>query len=571
VASIARSHNGATPLPTPTASPVHASTSAITPRAVIYCRVSSDIQEDNYSLPTQEAGCRRYCEQHGYQIVAVFSDVHTGAQYRTRPGLSQLRELVRQRAVDVVVAYAVDRLSRNQAHIYILIEEFAEYGARLELVTEAFEDSAVGRFILAARSFAAEVEREKIIERTTRGTYARVRSGKPKPAARPPFGYRWRDEAKTAFAIDPDEAPVVRRIFAELANGASLRKVTMALNADGVPTPYRRARWDAKTINLIARNPAYRGEYYGLRTRSVRVAGRRKVHQLNPSDWVALPDVAPPIVAEDLWQLVQHRLDRNKQDSPRNLKYAPHALLRGGFARCGTCGRVMVVRTARSGVPRYACGGEPDHRCPAPATTTVKRLDSIVRTWIADVLSRPDVLVAAAEMMEQDPEQQQLEAEIEALERRAEELRRRRQNYLDAVGETTDPTVRQDLLDRAGDIGRQLNQVDDELARVRSARAGREYRRAALLAFAGQAAELARRFASLPLVLQRDALHTMGLAVRVYQAGRHGRRSPVEIELFAPVCVDDCTLAFQGNLHKVPLEDYVLIRQALQEAVAARA
>ncbi len=563
--SIARPQNGTTPVPTLASAP-----SAATPRAAIYLRVSDDSQEDNYSLPTQEAACRRYCEQHGYQIVAVFSDVHTGAQYRTRPGLSQLRDLVRQRAADVVVCYAVDRLSRNQAHVYILIEEFAEGGARLELVTERFEDSAVGRFILAARSFAAEVEREKIIERTTRGTHARVRSGKPKGAARPPFGYRWADAAKTAFAIDPEEAPVVRRIFAELAQGASLRKVAQILTADGIPTPYRRARWDAKTINLIARNPTYYGVYYGLRTRTMRVAGRKKVRPLDPTEWVALPDVAPPIVTEDVWRLVQHRLDRNKQDSPRNLKYAPHALLRGGFARCGTCGRVMVVRTARSGVPRYACNAEDGHRCPAPATTTVKRLDSLVQTWIAEVLSRPEVLVAAAEMMEQDPEHERLETEIASLTRRVEELRRRRQNYLDAVGQTTDPTVRKDLLDRAGEISHQLKQVEEELTRVQSARVGREHRRAALLAFAGRAAELARRFASLPLALQRDALHAMGLAVRVHPSGRHGRRSPVEIELFAPVCVEDWTLAFQGNLHKIPPEDYELIRQALVEAAAAR-
>jgi DNA invertase Pin-like site-specific DNA recombinase len=42
-------------------------------------------------------------------------------------------------------------------------------GARLEFVTETFEDTAIGRFILAARAFTAEVEREKIAERTMRG------------------------------------------------------------------------------------------------------------------------------------------------------------------------------------------------------------------------------------------------------------------------------------------------------------------------------------------------------------------------------------------------------------------
>ena len=48
-------------------------------RTVIYTRVSSQGQEDNASLATQEARCRTYVDEHGYQLVGVFSDVYTGA------------------------------------------------------------------------------------------------------------------------------------------------------------------------------------------------------------------------------------------------------------------------------------------------------------------------------------------------------------------------------------------------------------------------------------------------------------------------------------------------------------
>ena len=65
----------------------------------------------------------------------------------------------------MVVAYAVDRLSRNQNHIGVLFDEVEQAGARLEFVTEKFEDTAIRRFILAARPFIGEVEREKIAER----------------------------------------------------------------------------------------------------------------------------------------------------------------------------------------------------------------------------------------------------------------------------------------------------------------------------------------------------------------------------------------------------------------------
>ena len=76
------------------------------------------------------------------------------------------------------MTYAVDRLSRNQNHIGVLFDEVERAGARLEIITEKFEDTAMGRFILAARAFLAEVEREKISERTMRGKAERARSGK---------------------------------------------------------------------------------------------------------------------------------------------------------------------------------------------------------------------------------------------------------------------------------------------------------------------------------------------------------------------------------------------------------
>ena len=89
-----------------------------------------------------------------------------------------------------MVAYAVDRLSRNQNHIGVLFDEIEQAGARLEFVTERFEDTAVGRFILAARAFVGEVEREKIGERTTRGKLERARSGRiPQAFGRGCYGY----------------------------------------------------------------------------------------------------------------------------------------------------------------------------------------------------------------------------------------------------------------------------------------------------------------------------------------------------------------------------------------------
>lgn len=512
------------------------------PRAAIYTRVSTEKQESNYSLATQEEACRQYCAERGYEVVATFTDVYSGGVYRERPQLTRLRELVRAGGVDVVVAYCVDRLSRNQAHLYILFEEFTDHGCRVEFVTERFEDNAMGRAVLALKALAAEAEREQHIERVVRGIRARIRSGKPKVGARPPYGYRYSAD-KSRFEPEPNEALVVKRIFTLLANGASLHGVAVELERLGIPSPSGRARWSSQMIRNIARNPTYIGQYYALRTQTVRENGKVQVVEKDASEWVLLPDVAPPLIDEETWRIVQVRLDRNKEDARRNLKSVPDALLRGGFVRCGTCGSAMVIHTNKKGYARYRCSREVDGRCPAPATTAVRRLDELVRERLVEILAQPQVLLQAAEDMDREPMQLELAAEAERIQRMIAELQRRRRNYLEAVGETDDPFVRRDLLERAESLAEQMAELEREAQRIASARQNLHRRREALLAFADNAAALAQRFRSLPLALQRDALRALGVTVRVYPPGVKGKRAPVEIELQVPVngevCVND--------------------------------
>src|SRR5262245_31873814 len=111
-------------------------------RAAIYVRVSTDRQEEEgTSLDTQEAACRAYATEHGYAIIAVYREVWAGAEYRERPQLTALREAARAGAVDIIVIYAIDRLSRNQTHFAVLWDDFQHVGVRLECVTEDIEDS----------------------------------------------------------------------------------------------------------------------------------------------------------------------------------------------------------------------------------------------------------------------------------------------------------------------------------------------------------------------------------------------------------------------------------------------
>jgi len=147
-------------------------------RTIVYSRVSTDAQErDGTSLDTQERASQEYVETNGWTLVGSIRDTTSGTSL-DRPGIERLRFLLRQESVDMIVTYAVDRLSRNQNHIGVLFDEVEQAGAKLQFVTEKFEDTAIGRFILAARAFIGEVEREKIAERTMRGKGERAKAGK---------------------------------------------------------------------------------------------------------------------------------------------------------------------------------------------------------------------------------------------------------------------------------------------------------------------------------------------------------------------------------------------------------
>ncbi len=412
--------------------------------AIIYTRVSSTQQEvDGTSLDTQLARCEAYCAEHEYQVIARFSDTQSGAQYRERPGLSSLRDHVRAGDVDIVVCFAIDRLSRNQAHLYILAEEFESKQCQLEFVTEDFEDSAVGRFIRSARAFAAEVEHEKIKERTTRGKIERIRSGKLLPTGRPLYGYQWRDENRGQLDVNPATSLVVVRIFSDYAAGATIRKIAASLTSEDVPPPVPTAnRWHFSTIRNILLNPSYKGEAYGWGFRRASPGGSQT---FDPARGIALPaGTIPAIIDPEIWQHAQERLALNKQRAIRNAKNPESALLRGGFAKCGYCGWSMSARPRSNGKYEYVCGQSrlAGTDCPKPTISALK-IDHAAWAQVRRIILHPDIIESELERMTtEDPTR----GDRARAEKRLIDIERQRSNLTRGIAMIDDRDVASNLL-----------------------------------------------------------------------------------------------------------------------------
>src|ERR1700694_1756803 len=156
----------------------------------IYCRVSTDPQEDNTSLDEQEAAGRAYCEEHGYIVGMVHRETFSGYQYRERKKLTLMRERYRDGKIQGAVIRTLDRLSRSQTHVAILMEEMEHYGITLHSVKEVIDDTPMGKFARMVLAFVAEMEREKIMDRTSTGRISKAEAGKV-PVGNVPYGRRW--------------------------------------------------------------------------------------------------------------------------------------------------------------------------------------------------------------------------------------------------------------------------------------------------------------------------------------------------------------------------------------------
>ncbi|MDD4858822.1 MAG: recombinase family protein [Dehalococcoidales bacterium] len=319
-------------------------------KAAIYCRVSTDDQEkEGTSLQTQREACLAYCQQKGYQVVRQFSETYSGLTLE-RPELIKLRNLIRDSDIDLVVVYCLDRLSRNATHGVILRDDLDKHHVALESVTEDIDKSPLGEAITYLRGTFAQIEAEKIRERTMRGKLARLKEGKlPHGTGKGIYGYDWNKQTGHR-TINELESKVVQKVFTMMLQGSSFYKVALELNKAGIKSKSG-SLWHPLTIKRIVTNESYTGKTYSGKTKRV---GKTKVVSTPQENWILLADVTPQIIPEEMFKQTQEAILNIKQSRPikKNAAY-----LFTGFIRCSKCGSPIGGTMLNGKYRYYQCRG----------------------------------------------------------------------------------------------------------------------------------------------------------------------------------------------------------------------
>jgi len=401
-------------------------------RCAIYSRVSTDAQErDGTSLDTQERACVQLAEANGWTVVSTIRDAASGFTLE-RPGMTEVRSLAARGLVDVVLSYALDRLSRKQTHVGILVEEMEDQNVSLDFVTEKFEDTATGQLLRSVKAFAAEFEREKIAERTMRGKAERARSGRlPQATGRGMFGYIY-DPTCGKRRIVPQQAIIVRRLFEEFASGASILGLASALNEESVRTMHDKS-WSPATIFDMLRNPGYAGHTTYRRLKATRtkdlLTGKKKRRlSIRPSDeWIEVPNATPAIIPEAIFDAVQKRLD-----DPERLRHGRRISVYGlaGRIKCKQCGSAMVGQTLQGQYRYYRCrrafAGPKHDRCNSLYVRADKLEDHLLK-GIRDIFSQPNVILGGLRLLNEEGKSS---SDEDSIRQRLESVERQRTRLL---------------------------------------------------------------------------------------------------------------------------------------------
>src|SRR5438067_10736995 len=207
------------------------------PVAVVYARYSSDLQRAA-SIEDQIRICRERIEREGWEYFCAYTDRRLSGASALRPAYQALLEDARLGRFEIVVAEALDWLSRDQEDVAGLLKRLRFAGVRLFTLSEG----EIGELHVGLKGTMNALFLRDLAQKVHRGLEGRVREGRSGGGLC--FGYdlvREHDArgelVRGGRKINDAEAGIVRRIFAESAAGKSPRRIAIDLNRGHIPGP----------------------------------------------------------------------------------------------------------------------------------------------------------------------------------------------------------------------------------------------------------------------------------------------------------------------------------------------
>ncbi len=376
-------------------------------RAVAYCRFSSENQSAA-SIPDQIRLCRDFVDRQEWTYLDAYTDRAMSGASALGPGYQQLIADARSKRFEVVVAEALDRLSRDQADVANLYKLLNFLGIKLVTVAEG----EISELHVGLRGAMNALFLRDLAQKVHRGLEGRVQLGRSGGGLC--YGYEVIREVDArgepvcgGRTINKVEAAVVRRIFREFAAGRSPRTIALQLNKEGVAGPHGRP-WGPSTIygdwrrgTGLLNNDLYIGQLIWNRQHFIKdpYTGQRQARPNPRDEWIMQEVPELRIVDDALWNEVKARQKHIRHDLThdgagiRSERARRPAYLLSSLIKCGVCRGGFSKVSAH----HYGCSNA-RNRGTCGNLLTIRRdvLEASVLSGLKTHLMHPDLVKAFA-------------------------------------------------------------------------------------------------------------------------------------------------------------------------------
>ena len=137
-------------------------------KVALYARVSTDEQD----MANQTMVLREWAEARGFEIVEVYQEEESAWRAGQQRELARLAQDARRRRFQLVLVWALDRLSRGgPLAILTIVDRLARFGVKVLSRQEAWTEAPgeLQELLLAIAGWVARMESQRISERTKAG------------------------------------------------------------------------------------------------------------------------------------------------------------------------------------------------------------------------------------------------------------------------------------------------------------------------------------------------------------------------------------------------------------------
>ena len=324
----------------------------------LYCRLSLEDGKDNesMSISNQKLLLKDFAEKNGmFNCEFYVDDGFTGRNFN-RPAFQRMINDIEAGRISCVITKDLSRLGRNYIESGSYMEVFfPKHNVRYIAITDNYDSLNKQEMDIAPfKNILNDMYSRDISKKVLAGRMTRSRQGKF-CGGQPPLGLMRDPDDNGHLIIDPETAPVIRRIFDLALDGFGNMKICKVLMEERIPITRMQTgtdcdvnyyAWSGSRISTILRNPFYKGAHVVCKTHQKGI--RSNTYNIIPREQrEVIEDCHEAIIPKAEWEKVQQLIDRRPPIMKGNS--CPYYNIFHGIVYCATCGKSMQVRYEKVG------------------------------------------------------------------------------------------------------------------------------------------------------------------------------------------------------------------------------